>query len=294
MLSGRQALAQAEARIDQAETGLARANIALAEAQRTLDDTSLTARFAGTLSDVAIVEGGRVTANEHLATLVDPGLLEVSFRVSTSQYARLLDEAGQLRRAPVEVTLDVSGVDLTALGTLTRESAGVAEGQTGRLLFATLEAAPGFRPGDFVTVSIEEPALERVARVPATAVAADLTVLTVGEGDRLEQVEVQLLRRQGDDVLIRGPGLADRWIVAERSPLLGSGIKVRPILPGGQSAEPEAAQMLTLDPDRKARLVAFVQQSRMPDEAKTRILGQLDQDEVSAEMVARLESRMGS
>ena len=294
VLSRRQALAQAEARIDQARTRLSRVDISLAEAQRTLDDTEITARFAGTLSNVSLVEGGRVAPNEQLATLVEPGRLEVSFRVSTSQYTRLLDEDGRLRRAPLQVTLDVSGVDLTATGMITRESAGVAEGQTGRLLFATLEDAPGFRPGDFVTVTIEEPPLPFVARVPATAVAADNTVLVLGENDRLELVEVALLRRQGDDVLIRSGDLIDRMIIAERSPILGAGIRVRPITPEAAAAGPAEPEMLTLDPDRKARLVAFVEDSRMPDEAKTRILSQLDQPEVPAAVVERIESRMGS
>ena len=52
--------------------------------------------------------------------------------------------------APVTVTLDVGG-DLRADGRITRESAAVGEGQTGRLIFARLDAA-GAPPGDFVTV----------------------------------------------------------------------------------------------------------------------------------------------
>ena len=294
VLTRRQSLAQAEARLDQARTALSRVDITLSEAERTLADTEVVASFAGTLSDVTVTEGGRVTANEQLAQLVDPDRLEVSFRVSTAQYTRLLDESGRLRRAPVTVTLDVSGVDLTAPGTISREGAAVAEGQTGRLIFATLDPSPAFRPGDFVTVAVEEPELQNVALLPATALAADGTVLAVGEEERLELIEVSLLRRQGDDVLIDAEGLAGREVVAERSPLLGSGIRVNPIRPGGAAEEEEVAEMLTLDPDRKARIIAFVEGSQMPDEAKTRILSQLDQAEVPAEMVARLESRMGS
>ncbi|SLN21858.1 efflux RND transporter periplasmic adaptor subunit [Roseisalinus antarcticus] len=294
VLSRRQSVAQAEARIDSAQTELSRIRIDLDEAERTLGDTEIRAAFAGTLSGVSVIEGGRITSNELLAQLIDPSRLEVAFRVSTSQYARLLDAEGALRQSPVTVTLDVSGVDLTARGVLSRESAGVAEGQTGRLLFARLDAAPAFRPGDFVTVTIAEPALERVARLPATAVAADGTVLVVGEGERLELAQVELLRRQGDDVIVRGTDLGGSMVVAERSPLLGAGIKVRPILPGGASALPEGPQTLRLEPDRRARLKAFVEGSRMPDEAKSRILAQLEEEEVSAEVVARLESRMGS
>ncbi|ROU02570.1 efflux RND transporter periplasmic adaptor subunit [Histidinibacterium lentulum] len=294
VLSRRQAVATAEARIDQAATRLARIEIDMAEAERALADTEIEAAFDGVLSEVSVVEGGRVAANELLARLIDPDRLEVSFRVSTAQYARLLDEEGDLRPAPVTATLDVSGVDLTATGRLSRVSAAVPEGQTGRLIFARLDEAPGFRPGDFVTVAVEEPPLDAVARLPATAVASDGTVLVVGAEERLDLRPVEVLRRQGDEVILRGEGLAGDLVVAERSPLLGLGIKVRPLLPGGADAAPEAPETVQLDPDRRARLVAFVQGSPMPDEAKTRILSQLEGEDVPAEIVARLESRMGS
>ncbi len=293
VLSRRQSLAQAEARIDQSTTRLARTRIDLAEAERAVADTTVMAPFDGTLADVVVSPGGRVAPNERIATLMDPDRLEVAFRVSTSQYARLLED-GVLPNLPVKVSLDVSGVDLSATGRITREGGAVAEGQTGRLLFAALDAAPGFRPGDFVTVSVDEPALAGVALVPATAVAADQTVLVVDEGDRLQSHEVRLLRRQGNDVIITVGDLAGQRIVAERSPLLGAGIGVRPIDPSAATAEPAAPEMVTLDDERRAKLVEFVTASRMPDEAKQRVISQLEQPEVPAETVSRIESRMGS
>lgn len=293
VLSRRQAEAAAEARIDQAETTLDRRRIALAEAERRLADTEVTAPFSGVLADVSLVEGRLVSANERVGEIVDPTTLEVSFRVSTAQYARLLSEAGELVGAPVTAVIDVGGVDLRATGRISRESASVAEGQTGRLLFARLDAAPGFRPGDFVTVIVEEPPLERVARLPAAAVDAAGTVLILAEEERLEVAEVNVLRRQGDDVLIRARGLEGREVVAARTPLLGPGIKVRPLRPGAEA--PTGPEMVRLDPERRARLVAFVESNnRMPAEAKARVLSQLQEDEVPAEMVNRIESRMGS
>ncbi len=293
VLTRRQSEASAQARIDQATTRLARADIGVAEAERNLSETEIYASFDGTLADVTISPGGRVTANERFAQLVDPTLLEVSFRVSTSQYARLLDEAGALMKAPVTVTLDAAGVSLQATGQITREGATVGDGQSGRLLFARLVDARGFRPGDFVTVRIEEPALNGVALVPATAVAADETVLVVAAEDRLELANVDLLRRQGDDVIIAVGDIAGRSIVAERSPLLGAGIKVNPIGPDGPEP-PAAPEMIALDDERRAKLIAFVTEGRMPDDVKARIISQLEQDEVSSDVITRLESRMGS
>lgn len=290
MLSSRQALANAEARVDQAATALDRARIARKEAQRDLDDTVIRAGFDGALSAVNVVEGGLVSVNEALATLLDPDDLEVSFRVSTEQFARLLDENGRLRIAPAKVVLDVAGGDLVRDAELSRASAAVAEGQSGRQLFARVLDPHGLKAGDFVQVELDEPLLADAIRLPATALDAAQTVLVLGEEGRLEVVEVTLLRRQKDDVLVRADGLAGRMVVAERSPLLGAGIKVRPI---GQEAP--ADEMVELTEERRAALLAFVEgNTRMPAAAKDRIKAELQQPKVSAETVARLESRMGS
>ncbi|KNG92587.1 efflux RND transporter periplasmic adaptor subunit [Pseudaestuariivita atlantica] len=298
VLTRRQALAQAEARVNQAATRLARTRIAEAEAQRRIDDLQIRARFDGTLTGVSLVEGGLVSANTLLGQLIDAGALEVAFRVSTAQYARLLDDAGRLGSAPVRVTLDVFGTDLEATGTLSRDSAAVGEGQTGRQVFARLDAAPGFKPGDFVTVVVDEPELDRVVRLPASALNAADEVLVLGDDSRLEAMPVTLLRRQGDDVLVRAPELAGRQAVNERTPVLGAGIRVRAIERGADGeapAVPDAPAMVELTEERRAKLLAFVEgNQRMPAEVKERILGQLAQPQVPARVVERLESRMGS
>ncbi|MEO0487073.1 MAG: HlyD family efflux transporter periplasmic adaptor subunit [Pseudomonadota bacterium] len=294
-LSRQQSVQAAEQRVTTTKARVERAQINLAEAKRDLANTTLIAGFDGVLSDVTIVEGGLVSANERIATLIDDTALEVAVRVSTEQYSRLIDDTGRLRPAPVTVTLDVFGADILSTGTLSRVSGSVGDGLTGRLLFATLDTAPGFRPGDFVTAAIAEPAVRGVARLPSTALSAAGRVLVVGEGNRLREVDVQLVRRQGDDVLVRARGIAGLSVVAERSPLLGPGILVNPIAPEGAAAQMAAAPaMIALDEARRARLIAFVEANqRMPAQAKERVLAQLQQPEVPAAVVERLEGRMG-
>ena len=294
VLSRRQAEAQAQARLDQAATRLDRARLNLADADRALNDTEITAPFSGTLSDVTISQGLRVTANERLGELIDKDNLEVAFRLSTAQYARLTGDDGNLMSAPVVVELEAQGLSLTAQGQITRESASVGEGQTGRLLFARLENASGLRAGDFVTIRVTEPALRGVALVPATAIGANDSALMLDAENRLSEVPVDVLRRQGNDVIIRAPALYGQSIVAERSPLLGAGIAVQPIDPNAQAVVPEPVEMVTLDADRRARLITFVEESQMPPPVKTRILDQLAQDEVPSDVVTRLEDRMGT
>lgn len=300
----RMAEAAAENRKGQAVNRVNRARIALADAERTLEDTELRAAFSGTLADVAVVKGGLVNQNERLATLIDPEALEVAFRLSTIQYARLLDASGNLVKAPVLVSLDVQGLDLQATGRITRVDATVGEGQTGRLIFARLDSSAGIRPGDFVTVRIEEPKLNDVAVLPASAVDATETVLAVGADGRLDVVPIDLLRRQADNVIVSAPELDGRRVVVERTPLLGPGVLIRDLSQGGDAIAGvngngsngggPGGETIELSPERRAALIAAVESNtRMPPEAKERVLSQLRQERVSRNMVERIESRTG-
>jgi len=295
VLSRRQALASAEARVAQSETALERRRISLAEAERMLDRTVLRAEFDSVLSEVNVVAGRLVNRNEQVARLIDPDALEVAFRISTTQYAQLLGDADALPQARVTVILDVFGLDLTAEAVLTRESGSVEAGQSGRQLFARIDTPRGLRVGDFVRVEVAEPPLDAVARLPATALGSDGQILVLDDENRIEAVAVQLLRRQGDEVLIRAPGLDGREVVLARTPVLGAGILVNPIRPAEADAPPQEPDTITLDDVRRARLIAYVETNGfIPADVKERMLEQLHQDEVPMQMVTRLESRMGS
>lgn len=295
VLSRRQAVASAESRVDQAAVALDRLAITIAEAERALAETEVAAGFAGRLSGVVVVQGGLVGQNERLGQIIDPDQLEVSARLSTAQYARMVDSTGALRREPVAVALDVLGAEIVATGQLARSAAAVGEGQAGRMVYVTLDQAPGFRPGDFVTLRMAEPPLSGVAVLPAAALGTDGTVLALGPEDRLEAIAVTLERRQGDQVIVSGAALDGREVVAERSPLLGAGIRVRPVRPEATAAvAPAAPALLELSPERRAALIALVEgNSRMPPDAKSRLLAQLAQDRVPAQVVERIEARMG-
>ena len=177
---------------------------------------------------------------------------------------------------------------------MSREAPVVGDGLTGRLLFAELNDTKGLRPGDFVEVQIAEPSLQWVAKLPASALSSSNKVLVVNAEDRLEEAEVSLVRRQGDDVLVRSRELRDARIVSERSPVLGAGIKVRVLAPEGETEAPKGPEMVKLDDDRRAKLIAFVEgNKRMPAEVRQNIVSKLSEPEVPKQMVDRLEGRMG-
>jgi membrane fusion protein (multidrug efflux system) len=131
-------------------------------------------------------------------------------------------------------------------------------------------------------------------RLPASAINSENSVLVLGPKNRLEAVQVILMRRQGDDVLVRSADLIGREVVEARSPLLGVGIAVRPLRSKEPIAAPNEPEMLELSAERRAKLVAFIEgNQRMPTEAKARVLARLNEPRVPARMVARLEERMG-
>lgn len=298
VIARRQAEAQAEARLDTAQNALERQRITLAEAERRLADTVLVAAFDGVASDVSVVVGGQVGGNERLATVLDPAALEVSFRLSTAQYQRLLDGEGALRPAPGEVVLELGTLAISSPALLSRSSPSVGEGQSGRLVFAELAQPHGFRPGDFVSVRFAEPVLDDVALLPASAVDTAGGVLLLGEGERLEAGQVEIIRRQGNMVLVRAPALAGREVVAARNPLLGAGIRIRPLRDTPELAAPapappadSGAELVALDPERRAALIARIEANpAMPEAVRSRILAQLSQDSVPARLLERLES----
>ena len=292
VLSRRQALASALAQVDQTAVAVTRAEIAVGEAVRTLAETEVRAAITGRVDGVTLVPGAVVGASEVLGRIVDPVALDVAVRLSTAQFGLLLDADGGLQGGAVTVLPEGgSGVPLT--GRLDRVSAAVGEGQTGRLVYVALDLAAGMeallQPGDFVTVQIDEAPLNDAALLPATAVGRNGTVLVLGAEDRLEEVPVEVLRRQGDAVILRVGSLAGREIVQERSVFLGDGIRIRPVRPDAAVT----GDKVQLTPERRAALIALVEASEtMPEAEKARMRQDLEADAVPAEVVDRLERRM--
>ena len=293
VLSRKAAVDQAKNRGAQAETRLVRAELALKDAKRKLEDTKLYAEFSGLLSGVSLVKGGIVSANERLGQLIDPEVLEVSFKISTQQYTRLLNDNGELLKAPVSVALTNTEQGLNADGVIIRDSASVAKGQTGRQVYAKLTKSVGFKPGDFVAVKVQEPTLNWVVKLPSTALDASNKVLLLGEEERLEEAQVKLMRRQGNEVIVRSRDLSGKEVVAQRTPVLGVGIKVKAIR-SGEENEVAEVEMLELTEERRAKLISAIETNGyIPKTVKERIIGQLTQPKVPADVVARIESRMG-
>ncbi len=300
VLSRSQALIVARKRVERTALAITRANIVLEDAGRILDDTRVEAPFDGLLSDVDAVLGRLVLPNEKLGLLVDPLALEAVFRVSNAQFARLIDEDGALRQAPVVVTLDLGDLPVTMKGIVERAAAVVRQGQSGRLIYARLDLGPStiLLPGDFVTVTVEEPPLPGVAVIPASAATEDGRILLVGADSRVEERKVTIVRRQGDSLVVAGVPFGARY-VTERLPQLGPGVKVgtvdraAPVAVLPESANHGDEERIAISDERRIALIAFLKQNdHMPEERMARLLDLLNQPTVPRRVIERLEARM--
>ena len=301
ILTRSQALNAARNRVERTALAASRAEIALAEAERVLDETRITAPFNGILADVDATLGRLVAQNERLGQLIDPTALEAGFRVSNTQFSRLIGPDGTLLAAPVSAILDLGDVKVTATGRLERSAASVGDGQTGRLVYARLdvEETTVFRDGDFVTVIIDEAPLENVARIPATAASEDGRVLFVGADDRLEERTVQILRRQDNELIVAAADM-DGDYVTERLPQLGAGIRINPVRSSQESGESAAvaaagssSDHVVLTDERRQAMVAFLKANpRIPADRRDRLLKLLDSPQVPRRIVDQIESRM--
>lgn len=224
-----QSVITARKRIERMDLSVERARIAVKDAERVLSETEIVSPFRGYLDQVDASLGRQVSPNETLAQLIDPAALEVRFSLSTDEFSRFLDRAGALIPAKASVDLRLGNRIVEIPGELDRVAAVVAEGEAGRSVFASLDVELGtvLRPGDFVTVRIEEPDLEGVAQIPATAATEDGRILIVNPENRLEEIHTTILRRLQNDLIVADVPFGAVY-VRERLPHLGPGLKVQP------------------------------------------------------------------
>ncbi len=301
LINRQQVVAGDEARVAQAEITLTRRQIALDEARRSLDETAVTAPFSGVLTKVTAVPGRLVSANEQLAVLMDPKDIEVAFRITSNQFARLLDASGGLRRTDMVVLVQRGRQETALAARLDRAGAETDEDKVGRLVFAKLtDPDPSFvQPGDFVTVQIPERPIEGVARIPAAAATTDGRILLIGDDNRLEEAQITLLRHQGDSIIVADAPFGRRYVTA-RALQIGPGIQVTPIETApADGPEPTTAaaaagaapDAIPLDDARRAAIVAFIEASeKMKPEKRAQWLEELSRPEVPRATVEKFEA----
>ncbi len=294
-------LSQGSARITRSKISVTRAEISLEQARRQLLDSEYRAPFTGIISQVAVVPGRLLNKNEQLGVLIDTEALEVGFQVSNLEFARMVDENGVIIPLLIKVTKDAQENTLTLSGKIQRVGAEVVPGTAGRQVFASLEGNRGgmIRAGDFLMVEIEEGPLKNVAVIPSTALDTNSNLLLIGENDRLQEVKVEVLRRQANKVIVSAVPFGREYVI-DRPPYLDDGLRVKPIRSGDlqetstrSSNITKKDEMVELSQDERSALIKFVKKNdRMSKDVKETIVKKLEETKVPLSLVNRFKSRM--
>ena len=215
------------AQAEQQKAVIERWRVALKRARRDLEQTQLGAPFDGYLVETDAAVGKRLGVGDRVARLIDSDRLEARFHLSDAQFARLLAAGGYRGRA-VTVIWRVGAQEFTYDAMTDRVSGEIDAASGGVDMYARIRnpGADGvLRPGAFVEVRVPDRVYSDVVRLPGHALHGGGTVYAVVDG-RLEARVVEVLVRDGGDVLVDGDLSPGDLVVTTRFPEMGAGLRV--------------------------------------------------------------------
>jgi len=287
--------------IDKLKIQLKRRSISIDKAKRNLDETEIKAPFDGIIASVNILPGSVINKNEKLGTLLDPNSLEVMFNLSANEFARVIDKDGKLLNLDIIAYLKLSNNDIPFSGKIERINPEIMNIGSGRKLFASINLGENktLRPGDFVVLEIKEPSLKNITVLPSSAVTIDGKIFILEEDNRLKEIEVTILRRQGNEVIVSGAP-TDKEYVMQRSPQLGNGLKIKPLRKKDREISNSVNlsknnELVTISPEKQKKLINILDKlDRMPKSVKDRLYEEINSGKIKAKTLKRLEKNMGN
>ncbi len=287
--------------IDKLKIQLKRRSISIDKAKRNLDETEIKAPFDGIIASVNILPGSVINKNEKLGTLLDPNSLEVVFNLSANEFARVIDKDGKLLNLDITAYLKLSNKDIPFSGKIERINPEIMNIGSGRKLFASINLGENktLRPGDFVVLEIKEPSLKNITVLPSSAVTIDGKIFILEEDNRLKEIEVTILRRQGNEVIVSGAP-TDKEYVMQRSPQLGNGLKIKPLRKKDREISNSVNlsknnELVTISPEKQKKLINILDKlDRMPKSVKDRLHEEINSGKIKAKTLKRLEKNTGN
>ncbi|WP_143009399.1 efflux RND transporter periplasmic adaptor subunit [Pelagibacterium luteolum] len=224
LLQSQSSLVTLNAQILRQRAAIEQARYALETAQRDLGNTEITAPFTGVVTTRNLIEGTYMSANEVALSLYDSAALEVSFNVSDRDYA-ILRREGLIGRG-LEVSR-TTGAAAMVPGTVARTAPEVDATTGGVTLYGNLDesAVDQLRPGTFVSVAIEGVAHDNTLLVPETAIYDGDHIYVIREG-RMAAVQIEILDREGDRVIVAAEVPEGEPIITSRISQAGAGVAV--------------------------------------------------------------------
>jgi len=221
-------LAAEAARMEQQRAALTRLEVGVRRAERDLQNTALTAPFAGFMTDIQAHQGKQVGVGDRIAGLIDSAWLEARVNLSDAQFGRLLADGG-LAGQQARLLWHAGGVTRSFDAELERQAGRVDSATGGITLFArVLDLTPDtpLRPGVFVEVRMPDRRFDAVAALPANALYDRDHVYVVDEGGRLAPRQVGLAAHDGNLILVQDGLEEGEQVLITRFAAAGPGVRV--------------------------------------------------------------------
>ena len=241
----------AQAALMQAEADLAAAKAAVDTARINLAYTKVTAPISGRIGRSSVTDGALVTASQAtaLATIQQLDPIYVDVTQSTAELLRLKQSitSGVMKKsgsAQVKLLLE-DGSLYSQTGALKFSEVTVDQG-TGSVTLRAIFPNPGqtLLPGMFVRAVVEEGINEHAILVPQRGVArtpkGDAVVMVVGNGEKVEQRPITVVRTVGDAWLVSDGLKAGDRVILEGLQKGRPGTTVKAVPFGSTPAAPSA------------------------------------------------------
>lgn len=230
-----------------ASAALKEAEIALTQAQRDLGRTELRAPYTGLVRVKKVDQGQFIQRGSSVAQVYASDSVEVRVPLADSQLAFLelpLGFRGELppaQRAGVVISTEYGGRHYEWNGQLVRTEAEI-DARTRmvnavvRVENATDVDQPPVPVGLFVNVEIEGRLVDDIVVLPRAALRNQTQVLIVDDENRLRFRDVELLRFDRDEVMIKGGLSAGERVNLSPIQTVIDGMRVKPVIDGAPNA----------------------------------------------------------
>ncbi|WP_440958079.1 efflux RND transporter periplasmic adaptor subunit [Oceanicaulis sp. LC35] len=188
-------LAAREPQLAAARAAVEAAQADLAQARLNLERTNIRFPFRGRVIESRIATGQLVSAGQSYGSVYDIEALEVVAPIPPADLARLDGAVGRGTR------LVISETGQAQSGEIVREGADLNARTRFIDLFITPSSPDQLRPGQFVDVTVTGPDLDAGLLMPGSALAG-LNQVRIVRNDQIEEVEIDVLDRQGNQVFV--------------------------------------------------------------------------------------------
>ena len=231
------ALSLREPQVKAAKAQLQAAIAQRQQAELDLERTIIRAPFRGRIQLTNVNVGQYVSINTSIATIYDSARAEVRLPLTDKQLVLVGLPLGltlnQAQQKVVTLSAVVAGTKQQWPARLTRTEASVDSST--RLYFAVAEIPEPFDlerygsplvPGLFVEARIEGVEFDAVMRVPEIAIFNNTFVYIVDSNDHLQQREINVVAKEGNDLWVEGELTQNEFLVVSDPKILQENLQV--------------------------------------------------------------------